>query len=179
MALQCVTCGLPFRNRNGLGWRTRQEHLQQAAASADQGRAGPWRRLGGFRGIQYRRTTMRTHRQRQATTIVVALPMLLGSLWAGTFASAGTSADQLTTSRTRLGIEAVVPPDRAPALRPAAERPDPGGRVLPLLLGLVLAGLAAGSGLARRRPRSDLAPIGSRAWSSHREARAPPFLQPA
>jgi hypothetical protein len=122
---------------------------------------------------------MRTHRQRQATTIVVALATLLGSLWAGTFAGAGTAADQLTTSRTGLGIEAVVPPDRAPALRPSAERPDPGGRVPPLLLGLVLAPFAAGFRLARRRPRSDLAPVGSRAWSGHREARAPPFLQPA
>jgi len=29
MALQCVTCGLLFRNRSELDWHIRQEHLQQ------------------------------------------------------------------------------------------------------------------------------------------------------
>jgi hypothetical protein len=29
MALQCVTCGLLFRNRNELDWHVRDEHLER------------------------------------------------------------------------------------------------------------------------------------------------------
>ena len=34
MALQCVTCGLLFRNRNELDWHVRDEHLERRLPSA-------------------------------------------------------------------------------------------------------------------------------------------------
>jgi hypothetical protein len=124
---------------------------------------------------------MRTSRQRQATTVTVALAVLLGSLWAGGLdpSATGDPTAQLSVTRPMPGIEAAVLPDRAPALRPSAERPDPAGRLLPLLVGLLLAAFAATFGLAARWLRSEGAAVGSLAWSSHREARAPPHLQPA
>jgi hypothetical protein len=123
---------------------------------------------------------MRTHRQ-QATIGLLVLAVLLGSLWAGALggSGAGDPADQLTASRSPVDVEAAVLPDRAPALRPSAERPDAGGRLLPLLLGVPLAALAAAFSLRARRLGSDLAPAGSLVWSNQREARAPPSLQPA
>ena len=124
---------------------------------------------------------MRTSRQRQATTVIVALAVLLGSLSAGGLgpSATGDPIAQLSVTRPMPGIEAAVLPDRAPALRPSAERPDPAGRLLPLLVGLLLATFAATFGLAARWLRSEGAAVGSLAWSSHREARAPPHLQPA
>jgi hypothetical protein len=124
---------------------------------------------------------MRTHRQRQATTGLVVLAALLGALWAGGLAarSSGDPADRLTTGRPALGVDAAVPPQRAPVLRPSTERPDPGGRLVLLLLGLLVAALAAGHGPHARRHRSTGAQARAPAWSSHLEARAPPSLQPA
>jgi hypothetical protein len=124
---------------------------------------------------------MRAQRQRRATTMTVVLAVLLGSLWVGGLhpSAAGGPGGRLDGTRPVAGVEAAVLGDRAPALRPLAERPGPGGRLPPLLAGLALAALAAGSGLAGRRPRSDPAPVGSLAWPSPRDARAPPFLQPA
>jgi hypothetical protein len=123
---------------------------------------------------------MRVHRQRWATTGLVVLAVLLGSLWAGTLAAsgAGSPADGLASSRSTLA-EAAVPPDRAPVLRPMAERPDRSGRLLPLLLGMVVAALAASFGPGVRRPRSDLAPVRPLVWPGRLDARAPPSLQPA
>jgi hypothetical protein len=123
---------------------------------------------------------MRVNRQRRATTGLVVVAVLLGSLWAGTPAvSRGSGpADQLTANRPQLGLEA-VPPDRAPALRPSVQRPDPGSRHLPLLLGMLVAALAAISRPMARRRRSDRARVGVLVWSTQHEARAPPSLQPA
>jgi hypothetical protein len=134
--------------------------------------------LGGRREIQYRPTTMRMHRQQQATGLAV-LAVLLGTLWVGGLAARSTDdpTDQLTVSRPALGVEAAVPPQRAPALRPSPERPDPGGRLDPLLLGM-LAAVAAGHRPSARR-RSARARAASPVWSNQREARAPPSLQPA
>jgi hypothetical protein len=141
---------------------------------------GPARRLGGRRDFEYRRTTMRVNRQRRATTGLVVLAVLAGSLWAGALAGSRVSgpADQLTASHARLGVEA-VPPDRAPALRPSAQRPNPGSPHIPLVLGMVVAALAAMSRPRARRRRSDRARVGALVWSTQREARAPPRLQPA
>jgi hypothetical protein len=123
---------------------------------------------------------MRAQRRQQTTTVIAVLALLLGSLWAGALAAgAGNPADQLTAAHAKLGVGAAALPDRAPALRPSAERPDPGGRLLPLLGGLLAAALAATSGPRPRRRRSSSAPAGPPAWPSQREARAPPFLQPA
>jgi hypothetical protein len=124
---------------------------------------------------------MRVNQQRHAATGLVVLAVLLGSLWAGSLAAsaAGNPADQLAASRSLLGLEPAAPPDRVPALRPAAERPDPGGRLLPLLLGLLAASLTVASGVPARRPRSNLAPARTPVLSAPWGPRAPPRLQPA
>ena len=41
MALQCVTCGLLFRNRNELDWHVRQEHLERRLPPAKDKPAAP------------------------------------------------------------------------------------------------------------------------------------------
>jgi hypothetical protein len=124
---------------------------------------------------------MRVNQQRHAATGLVVLAVLLGSLWAGSLAAsaAGNPTDQLAASRSLLGLEPAALPDRVPALRPAAERPDPGGRLLPLLLGLLAASLTVASGVPARRPRSSLAPARTPVLSAPWGPRAPPRLQPA
>ncbi len=123
---------------------------------------------------------MRTHRQRQATTVIVMLAVLLGSLWAGGLAASATdnAADRLATSRSLPSVEAAIPSDRTQGLRPLGQRPDPGGRLLPLLLGLLAASLAVTYGVGARRRRSSLAPAGLPVLSAPRGPRAPPRLQP-
>jgi hypothetical protein len=141
---------------------------------------GVVRCLGGVQEIQYRRATMRVSRQARSTTALVVLAILLGSLWAGVLGASGpgTPAAQLTASRSILGLGAAVLPDRAPALRPSAERPDPGGRLLPLLLGLLGASLAVAGGVPARRRGSGL-PARLPVRAVPRGPRAPPRLQPA
>jgi hypothetical protein len=137
--------------------------------------------LGGGREIQYRRTTMGVNRRPHLTTALVVLAVLLGSLWAGGLAgpAAGGPAGQLAAGASLPGIEPAALPDRAPALRPVAERPGPDGRLLPLLLGLLAASLAVTYGVGARRRRSSLAPARSLLLSAPRGPRAPPRLQPA
>ena len=124
---------------------------------------------------------MRVHRQAQATTALVVLAVLLGSLWAGVLGASGpgTPVDQLTASRSLLGLEAAVLPERVPALYPSAERPEPGGRLLPLLLGLLAASVTVANGVLTRRRRSSPAPAWSLVIAAPRGPRAPPRLQPA
>jgi hypothetical protein len=119
---------------------------------------------------------MWVHRQAQVATGLVVVVMLLGSFWAGFLGAsgAGNPADQVTASRLLLGVEAAVLPDRAPAVRPSAERPESGGSTL---LGIVLAALAAAFALRPQRLRSDLAPVWPLVRSTKLEARAPPHLQ--
>ena len=116
---------------------------------------------------------MRVHRQAQVATGLVVVAVLLGSLWAGVLGAsgAGNPADQLTPSRLLLGVEAAVLPDRAPALRPSAERPEAGGS---MLLGMVLGALAAAFVLRPGRLRSDLALGELLVRSTQLKARAPP-----
>jgi hypothetical protein len=134
------------------------------------------RALGGFCEIQYRLMAMRVHRQAQVATGLVVVAVLLGSVWVGVLGASGEGnpADQVTASRLLLGVEAAVLPDRAPALRPAAERPDAGGS---MLLAMVLAGLAAAFALCPQRLRSDLALVGPQVRSTQLKARAPPHFQ--
>jgi hypothetical protein len=119
---------------------------------------------------------MGMHRQAQVATGLVVVAVLLGSLWAGFLGAsgAGNPADHLTANRLLLGVGAAVLPDRAPALRPSAERPEAGGS---MLLGMVLGALAVAFGLRLRRLRSDLALVGPLVGSTQLEARAPPYLQ--
>ena len=124
---------------------------------------------------------MRANLRRHTTTGLVVLAVLLGSLWAGggTAPAIGGPAGQLTAPASLPGIEAASLPDRVPALRPSAERPDPGKRLLPLLLGLVAASLTVAHGAPARRRRSARAPARSPVLAAPSGPRAPPRLQPA
>jgi hypothetical protein len=124
---------------------------------------------------------MGVNRRPHLTTAIVVLAVLCGSLWAGGLAvpAAGGPAGQLTAGASLLGIEPAALPDRTPALRPSAERPSPGGRLLPLLLGLLTASLVVTHGAGARRRRSGLAPARPLVLSAPRGPRAPPRLQPA
>jgi hypothetical protein len=124
---------------------------------------------------------MRVYRQAQATTALVVLVVLLGSLWAWVLGASGPGipVDQLTVSRSLLGLEEAVLPERVPALYPSAERPEPGGRLLPLLLGLFAASVTVANGVLTRRRRSSPTPAWSLVLAAPRGPRAPPRLQPA
>jgi hypothetical protein len=123
---------------------------------------------------------MGVNRRPHLTTAIVVLAVLLGSLWAGGLVvpAAGGPAGQLTAGASLPGIEPAALPDRVPALRPAAERSGPDGRLLPLL-GLLAASLTVTYGVGARRRRSSLAPARSPLLSAPRGPRAPPHLQPA
>jgi hypothetical protein len=97
----------------------------------------------------------------------------------GTAPATGGPAGQLTAAALMPGIEAAALPDRVPALRPSAERPDPGKRLLPLLGGLLAAALTIASGVPARRRRSGRALVRSPVRAAPRGPRAPPRLQPA
>ncbi|HEU4897506.1 MAG TPA: hypothetical protein VFX88_08020 [Actinomycetota bacterium] len=121
------------------------------------------------------------NRRPHLTTAFVVVAVLLGSLWAGGLAvpAAGGPAGQLTAGASLPGIEPAALPDRVPALRPAAERPGPDGRLLPLLLGLLTASLTVAAGVPARRRRSGRALARPLGLSAPRGPRAPPRLQPA
>jgi hypothetical protein len=122
---------------------------------------------------------MRVNRQQQGTRVLLVLAVVLVSLWTGslTAPSAGNPADYLATSRSQPGIQPAALRDAAPALRPAAERPGPRGRlVLLAMLAAVVAGVCRWRAAVQRR---GLARAGSRSWSTPLVARAPPRLQPA
>ena len=131
--------------------------------------------------IQYGRTTMRMRRKHSATRAFLVLAILLASLWAGGPATpaAENAAGRLAGTASLPAIESAALPDRVPALRPSAERPDPGGRLLPLLGGLLAASLAVASGVSTRRRRPNSALARSPALAAPRGPRAPPRLQPA
>jgi hypothetical protein len=118
---------------------------------------------------------MRAHRHARVATGLVVIAVPLGSFWASVFgvSGAGDPAEQVIASRLLLGVEAAVLPDRAPTVRPSAERPARGS----MLLGMALAALAVAFGLRSRRLRSDAASVGPLVRSTRLEARAPPHLQ--
>jgi hypothetical protein len=124
---------------------------------------------------------MRMQRQQSATRVFLVLAIVLVSLWAGGLASSavGSSADQLAASRSLPGVEPAALPDRVPPLRPAADRPGPSGRLVPVLLGMLVAAFAVGYGLGAGRLGSGLAAARSLVQRTQLEARAPPLLQPA
>jgi hypothetical protein len=124
---------------------------------------------------------MRIHRQARATTALLVLAVLFGSLWACVLGASGpgTPVDQLIASRSRLGLEAATLPDRATPLRLSAERPDPSGRLLlPLLLGLVGASITIANRVPTRRRQACRSPAQSPVLAAPRGPRAPPRLQP-
>ena len=123
---------------------------------------------------------MRTQRQRPATRGLLVLAVALGSLWVGGLAARPTDApDRLAAIPTQPGFEPATLGDRPPVLRPPAGRSDPNGRVLPVLLGMLVAALAVAGGMWARRPRPGMAQTRSLAWSTQLEPRAPPSIQPA
>jgi hypothetical protein len=123
---------------------------------------------------------MRAQRQQPATRVLLALAVVLGSLWAGGLAARPTgTADQLAAIQTQPGIQPATLGDRTPALRPPVGRSDPTSRLVPVLLGMLVAAPAVAGAMRARRRRSDRARVGALVWSTRREARAPPRLQPA
>jgi hypothetical protein len=124
---------------------------------------------------------MRMQRRQSTIRAFLVLAMVLASLWAGGPAvSAGAKhTGQLADGASLPGIESAALPDRVPAVRPSAERSDPGGRVVSLLLGLVAVSLTVAFGVPARRRRSSLAPGRSLVQLTQLDARAPPSLQPA
>jgi hypothetical protein len=131
--------------------------------------------------IQYGQTAMRLQRQHMATRAFLVLAMVLASLWAGgrAVSVAGNRSGELAGSASLPGIESAALPDRLPAVRPSAERPDAAGRLLSLLLGLVAASLTVAFGIAARQRQSGVAPARPPVLSAPQGPRAPPRLQPA
>jgi hypothetical protein len=123
---------------------------------------------------------MRTQRQQPATRVILALAVLLGSLWVGGLAAQATdAADRLAAFPTRPGVEPAVLGDRGPALRPPVVRSNPGGRLLPVLVGVLVAALVVAGGQRAGRSQPGLVRARSLAGSIRLEPRAPPSLQPA
>jgi hypothetical protein len=125
---------------------------------------------------------MGARRQPPATRFLLVAALVLASLWAGAPAAdpSGAGADgRLTAAATRTGAEAAVLRDRAPALGAPADRPGPGGPLLPVLLGLLVAALgaaAAARALGSPWPRAWARSLPGR---TRLQARAPPpLLQP-
>jgi hypothetical protein len=123
---------------------------------------------------------MRTQQQQPATRILLALAVLLGSLWVGGLAARPADPpDRLAAIHTQPGFEPATLGDRAPALRPPVGRSDPSSRLLPALLGLLAAALAVTGGTRLGRPRPGIARVRLLARSTRLEPRAPPSPQPA
>ena len=123
---------------------------------------------------------MWTQRQQPATRVLLALAVVLGSLWVGGLAARpADTPDGLAAIHTQPGIEPAVLRDRAPALRPPVDRSDPSGRLLPALLGMLAAALAAAGGMRSGRSRPGMARVRSLARATRLEPRGPPSFQPA
>jgi hypothetical protein len=124
---------------------------------------------------------MRMQRQHSATRAFLVLAMVLASLWAGGLATsaAGNAADRLAAGGSLPGVEPAVPRDRVPALRPPDQRPSQSGRLVPVLLGILAAAVAAAHGVGAGRLRSGPAAGRSLVQLTQLAARAPPSLQPA
>jgi hypothetical protein len=137
------------------------------------------RHVGVCLRIQYGRAAMGVNRQQQGTKVFLALAVVLVSLWSGglTAPSTGHLADFLATSRSQPGMQPAALRDGAQALRPAAERPSPRGRLLPLLAILAAAGARGCWRWAGQR--NGLARAGSHTCATPLQARAPPHLRPA
>jgi hypothetical protein len=124
---------------------------------------------------------MQANRQQLATRVLLVLAVLLVSVCMGSHAApaAGQPINYLTASRALPGIEPAVLRDRLPALRPPVDRSGQSGRLVPVLLGMLVAALTVGYGRSARRLRSGMARAGSLVQRTQLEARAPPLLQSA
>ena len=125
---------------------------------------------------------MSARRRPPATRLLLVAALVLASLWVVAPAAGQPGADadgRLTAAAARSGAEAAVLRDRAPVLGAPADRPGPGGQLLPVLLGLLVAALgaaAAARALGSPWPRSRARSLPGR---TRLHARAPPpLLQP-
>ena len=124
---------------------------------------------------------MRARRQPPVTRFMLVAALVLATLWAGAPAAgpAGAEADGRLTTAARPGAEAAVLRDRAPALGAPADRPGPGGPLLPVLLGLLVAALGAAAAVRALGPAWSGSRARSRPGRTRLHARAPPpLLQP-
>jgi hypothetical protein len=123
---------------------------------------------------------MRVNRQ-QSTRIVLVLAVLLASVWTANLAAsaAGQTTSHLGASRPLAGIEPAILRDRLPVVRPSVERAGHSGRLMPALLGVLVAAVALAVRAYARWSRAGSAPARSLPRRSRLEARAPPRLQPA
>jgi hypothetical protein len=132
--------------------------------------------------MQYGQTAMQARRWQQAPRVLLALAVLLASVSTARLAAptAGHPTSHLRASRTLPGIEPAILRDRLPVVRPPVERLGQSGRLLPVLIGVLVAAVAVVCGLRAGRPcSSGLARARALARATLLEARAPPFLQPA
>jgi hypothetical protein len=121
---------------------------------------------------------MSARRRPPASRLLLVASLVLASLWVVAPAAGwpGADPDGRLTAATRPGAEAAVLRDRAPALGAPADRPGPGGALLPVLLGLLVAAFgvaAAARALGPPRPRSRARSLPGR---TRIDARAPPLL---
>ena len=87
---------------------------------------------------------------------------------------------QLELTLVASGVErATVLVESSAGRRQEELRTGPGGRLVPLLLGLLAASVVVAYGVPARRRRSGSAPARSLVLSAPRGPRAPPRLQPA
>jgi hypothetical protein len=119
---------------------------------------------------------MSARRRPPASRFLLVVSLVLASLWVVVPAAGrpGAGSDGGLTAAVRPGAEAAVLRDRAPALGAPADRPGPGGPLLPVLLGLLVAALgvaAAARALGPPWPRAR-----SRPGRTRLDARAPPLL---
>ena len=122
---------------------------------------------------------MRVNRRQQATRVLVALAVLLGSLWAGGLVAAAGNPAELAAHHPQMGIQPAALRDRLLGARPPVERPGPQGRLVPLLLGALAAALVATHGLPAGWLRPGLARGRWLVRPAPLAARAPPHLQSA
>ena len=123
---------------------------------------------------------MRTPRQQSATRVLLALAVVLGSLWVGGLAArSAEAADQLAAIHTQPAIQPATLGDRTSALRPSLGRSGPTSRLMPVLLGMLVAAVAVAGAMPAGRSRPGMARAWSLARSTRLEARGPPSLQPA
>ena len=124
---------------------------------------------------------MGTRRRPPATRLLLVAALVLACLWAGAPSGpAGAGSDGRLTAAARPGAEAAILRDRAaPALGAPADRSGPGGPLLPVLIGLLVAAIgvaAAARALGSPWPRSRGRSLRGR---TRLDARAPPpLLQP-
>jgi hypothetical protein len=125
---------------------------------------------------------MRSRRRPPAIRFLLVAVLVLATVWVGAPAPGPARADadgRLTAAAARPGAEAAVLRDRAPVLGAPAARPGPGGPLLPVLVGLLVAALGAAAAARVLGPPWQRIGARSLPGCARLDARAPPpLLQP-